>query len=109
MRLPFNIKKGSNCSLVVSVTEQHFRMPKMIAEKKEKKAEKRKKLKQHVAQKDELEVETKPKKKKQKLQVWLFNSIQYGFVVAVDAVLNTSAVLDSVAAIPWMQYAWSDS
>ncbi|XP_066185811.1 uncharacterized protein C7orf50 homolog isoform X2 [Sylvia atricapilla] len=43
-------------------------MPKMIAEKKEKKAEKRKKLKQHVAQKDELELETKPKKKKQKLQ-----------------------------------------
>ncbi|XP_056358920.1 uncharacterized protein C7orf50 homolog isoform X1 [Oenanthe melanoleuca] len=47
-------------------------MPKMIMEKKEKKAEKkaekRKKLKQHVAQKDELELETKPKKKKQKLQ-----------------------------------------
>lgn len=75
MRLTFNIEKGLNCSLVVSVTEQHFRMPKMIVEKKEKKAEKRKKLKQHVAQKDELELETKPKKKKQKLQVWLFNSI----------------------------------
>ncbi|XP_032929697.1 uncharacterized protein C7orf50 homolog [Catharus ustulatus] len=43
-------------------------MPKMIMEKKEKKAEKRKKLKQDVAQKDELELETKPKKKKQKLQ-----------------------------------------
>lgn len=73
MRLTFNIKKGCNCSLVVSVTEQHFRMPKMIVGKKEKKAEKRKKLKQHVAEKDELELETKPKKKKQKLQVWLFN------------------------------------
>uniref|UniRef100_A0A8C3M9J2 WKF domain-containing protein n=1 Tax=Geospiza parvula TaxID=87175 RepID=A0A8C3M9J2_GEOPR len=50
--------------------EQHFRMPKMIVEKKEKKAEKRKKLKEDVAQKDELELETKPKKKKkqQKLQ-----------------------------------------
>uniref|UniRef100_A0A8C5X8P8 Chromosome 7 open reading frame 50 n=2 Tax=Malurus TaxID=55806 RepID=A0A8C5X8P8_9PASS len=43
-------------------------MPKMNVEKKEKKAEKRKKLKQHVAQKDEPELETKPKKKKQKLQ-----------------------------------------
>ncbi|XP_063270061.1 uncharacterized protein C7orf50 homolog isoform X1 [Prinia subflava] len=43
-------------------------MPKMIVEKEEKKAEKRKKLKQHVAQKDELELKTKPKKKKQKLQ-----------------------------------------
>uniref|UniRef100_U3KHN5 Chromosome 7 open reading frame 50 n=1 Tax=Ficedula albicollis TaxID=59894 RepID=U3KHN5_FICAL len=43
-------------------------MPKMVVEKKEKKAEKRKKLKQHVAQKDEQELETKPKKKKQKLQ-----------------------------------------
>lgn len=75
---------------MVSVTEQHFRMPKMIVEKKEKKAEKRKKLKQHVAQKDELELETKPKKKKQKLQVWLFNSIQNGFVVAVGSVLNMS-------------------
>lgn len=65
-------------------------MPKMIVEKKEKKAEKRKKVKKHVAQKDELELETKPKKKKQKLQVWLFNSIQNGFVVAVDSVLNMS-------------------
>ncbi|XP_064246084.1 uncharacterized protein C7orf50 homolog isoform X2 [Passer domesticus] len=44
-------------------------MPKMVVEKKEKKAEKRKKLKEDVAQKDELELETKPKKKKkQKLQ-----------------------------------------
>ncbi|XP_051638535.1 uncharacterized protein C7orf50 homolog isoform X2 [Manacus candei] len=44
-----------------------FRMPKMNGEKKEKKAEKRKKLKQHVAQKEELEPETEPvKKKKQK-------------------------------------------
>lgn len=76
---------------MVSVTEQHFRMPKMIVEKKEKKAEKRKKLKDDVAQKDELELETKlKKKKKQKLQVWLFNSIQSGFVVAVDSVLNMS-------------------
>lgn len=76
---------------MVSVTEQHFRMPKMIVEKKEKKAEKRKKLKEDVAQKDELELETKlKKKKKQKLQVWLFNSIQSGFVVAVDSVLNMS-------------------
>ncbi|XP_014107886.1 PREDICTED: uncharacterized protein C7orf50 homolog [Pseudopodoces humilis] len=49
------------------VPDQHFRMPKMIVEKKEKKAEKRKKLKQHVAQKDQLELETKPAKKK-KLQ-----------------------------------------
>jgi len=66
----FNIKKGSNCSLVVSITEQfYFRMPKMNVEKKEKKAEKRKKLKQHVAQKGELECETEPKKKKQDLQV----------------------------------------
>ncbi|XP_064246083.1 uncharacterized protein C7orf50 homolog isoform X1 [Passer domesticus] len=49
--------------------EQRFRMPKMVVEKKEKKAEKRKKLKEDVAQKDELELETKPKKKKkQKLQ-----------------------------------------
>lgn len=77
---------------MVSVTEQHFRMPKMIVEKKEKKAEKRKKLKEDVAQKDELELETKlkKKKKKQKLQVWLFNSIQSEFVVAVDCVLNMS-------------------
>lgn len=75
-------------------------MPKMIvekkekkAEKKEKKAEKRKKLKEDVAQEDELELETKPKKKKQqKLQVWLFNSIQSGFVVAVDSVLNMSLI-----------------
>ena len=44
-------------------------MPKMNVEKKEKKAEKRKKLKQHVAQKGELESETQPKKKKQNLQV----------------------------------------
>ncbi|XP_050761714.1 uncharacterized protein C7orf50 homolog [Gymnogyps californianus] len=43
-------------------------MPKMNVEKKEKKAEKRKKLKQHVAQKGELESETQPKKKKQNLQ-----------------------------------------
>ncbi|KAM7091721.1 LOW QUALITY PROTEIN: cytochrome P450 2W1-like [Ciconia maguari] len=43
-------------------------MPKMNVEKKEKKAEKRKKLKQHVAQKGELESETEPKKKKQNLQ-----------------------------------------
>ncbi|KAL9835657.1 protein cholesin isoform 2-T2 [Geothlypis trichas] len=44
-------------------------MPKMIVEKKEKKAEKRKKLKDDVAQKDDLELETKlKKKKKQKLQ-----------------------------------------
>lgn len=91
MRLIFNIKKGLTCSLVVSVTEQHFRMPKMMVEKKEKKAEKRKKLKQPVAQNDELELEVKPKKKKQqKLQVWLFNSIQNVFVVAVGPVLNTS-------------------
>lgn len=76
---------------MVSVTEQHFRMPKMIVEKKEKKAEKRKKLKEDVARKDELELETKlKKKKKQKLQVWLFNSIQSGFIVAVDSVLNVS-------------------
>ncbi|XP_027512263.1 uncharacterized protein C7orf50 homolog [Corapipo altera] len=43
-------------------------MPKMNAEKKEKKAEKRKKLKQHVAQKEELEPETEPVKKKKKKQ-----------------------------------------
>uniref|UniRef100_A0A8C0VMN8 WKF domain-containing protein n=2 Tax=Cyanistes caeruleus TaxID=156563 RepID=A0A8C0VMN8_CYACU len=52
---------------ILSTTDQHFRMPKMIVEKKEKKAEKRKKLKQHVAEKDQLELETKPAKKK-KLQ-----------------------------------------
>lgn len=44
-------------------------MPKMNVEKKEKKAEKRKKLKQHVAQKGELESEHEPKKKKQNVQV----------------------------------------
>lgn len=44
-------------------------MPKMNVEKKEKKAEKRKKLKQRVAQKGELELDTEPKKKKQNLQV----------------------------------------
>ncbi|XP_017668851.1 PREDICTED: uncharacterized protein C7orf50 homolog isoform X1 [Lepidothrix coronata] len=43
-------------------------MPKMNGEKKEKKAEKRKKLKQHVAQKEELEPETEPVKKKKKKQ-----------------------------------------
>ncbi|KAM6407501.1 LOW QUALITY PROTEIN: cytochrome P450 2W1-like [Rhynochetos jubatus] len=43
-------------------------MPKMNVEKKEKKAEKRKKLKQHVAQKGELESGGEPKKKKQNLQ-----------------------------------------
>ncbi|XP_027539232.1 uncharacterized protein C7orf50 homolog isoform X3 [Neopelma chrysocephalum] len=43
-------------------------MPKMSVEKKEKKAEKRKKLKQHVAQKEELEPETEPVKKKKKKQ-----------------------------------------
>lgn len=76
---------------MVSVTEQHFRMPKMIVEKKEKKAAKRKKLKEDVAQKDELELETKPKKKKkQKLQVWLFNSIQTVVIVAVGSVLSRS-------------------
>ncbi|XP_071300096.1 protein cholesin isoform X1 [Agelaius tricolor] len=65
------------CAGATAAGGQHFRMPKMIvekkekkAEKKEKKAEKRKKLKEDVAQKDELELETKPKKKKkqQKLQ-----------------------------------------
>lgn len=86
----FNIKKDSDCGLIVSVTEKHCSMPKMVVEKKEKKAEKRKKLKQHVAQKDELELETKPKKKKQKLQVWHFYSIQKGFFLAVDSVLNMS-------------------
>lgn len=106
MRLTFNIKKGSNSALVVYVTEQFYcRMPKMVVEKKEKKAEKRKKLKQHVAQKDELELETKPKKKKQKLQVWLFNSIQSGFVVGVDSVLNMSWI----AVILWTQCAKSES
>ncbi|XP_027734020.1 uncharacterized protein C7orf50 homolog isoform X1 [Empidonax traillii] len=50
-------------------TEQfYFRMPKINVEKKEKKAEKRKKLKQHVAQKGELEPEIEPVKKKKKKQ-----------------------------------------
>ncbi|XP_027734022.1 uncharacterized protein C7orf50 homolog isoform X3 [Empidonax traillii] len=43
-------------------------MPKINVEKKEKKAEKRKKLKQHVAQKGELEPEIEPVKKKKKKQ-----------------------------------------
>lgn len=45
------------------------KMPKMKAGKKEKKAEKRKKLKQHVAQTGEMESDTEPKKKKQSVQV----------------------------------------
>ncbi|XP_055565252.1 uncharacterized protein C7orf50 homolog isoform X2 [Falco cherrug] len=44
-------------------------MPKMNVRKKEKKAEKRKKLKQPVAQKEELELESEPKEKKQNLQI----------------------------------------
>ncbi|XP_055662353.1 uncharacterized protein C7orf50 homolog isoform X2 [Falco peregrinus] len=44
-------------------------MPKMDVRKKEKKAEKRKKLKQPVAQKEELELESEPKEKKQNLQI----------------------------------------
>lgn len=43
----------------------------MNVEKKEKKAEKRKKLKHCVAQKGEMESETEPKKKKQNLQKFL--------------------------------------
>ncbi|KAM6114306.1 protein cholesin isoform 1-T2 [Pterocles gutturalis] len=43
-------------------------MPKTNVEKKEKKTGKRKKLKQHAAQKGELELETEPKKKKQNLE-----------------------------------------
>ncbi|XP_065707109.2 protein cholesin isoform X1 [Patagioenas fasciata] len=43
-------------------------MPKMNVGKKEKKAEKRKKLKQHVAQTGELESDTEPREKKQSVQ-----------------------------------------
>ncbi|OPJ87298.1 hypothetical protein AV530_000798 [Patagioenas fasciata monilis] len=44
------------------------KMPKMNVGKKEKKAEKRKKLKQHVAQTGELESDTEPREKKQSVQ-----------------------------------------
>ncbi|KAK2533729.1 hypothetical protein Q9233_004943 [Columba guinea] len=74
MSLSNHLKSTGAIGVPSNGNPQHNRivlvkMPKMNVGKKEKKAEKRKKLKQHVAQTGELELDTEPKKKKQSVQV----------------------------------------